>query len=191
MEFSETQKTVLRIAADYASERGLNELTIGQLAQATGMSKAGLHGAFGSKTDLQISTIQFAAEIFTKEVILPSKDLESGAKRISAFFNAWISYVDRKVFPGGCFFARVSMEGDSLPEPVNLEIRKRFQSFRNFVSTELGRNSRSRKSDLSAKELADQLLSLVMGYNWAVHSLKNPEMGKHIRELLNERLKIL
>lgn len=116
MEKNETQLEILRLAANYASLHGLNDLTIGKLATAAGMSKAGLHGSFGSKVDLQMSTIQFAAEIFTREVIQPIAKIDSGYKRVVAFCENWLSYVDRKVFPGGCFFGRISIEGASLPE---------------------------------------------------------------------------
>lgn len=189
MELTETQTTVLRLAANHASLHGLNDLTIGQLATMAGMSKAGLHGAFGSKEDLQMMTIRFAASIFAEEVITPALKIDSGRERVRNFVRGWLSYVDRKVFPGGCFFGRVSMEGGSLSDQVNTEIRKSFQSFRRLLSSEIARTKIS--ASLDPKTLADQLLALVVSYNWAVHSLHQAESGKNIRSLIEEKLKQL
>ncbi len=191
MEITQTQESILRLAADYASEHGLNDLTIGKLATAAGMSKAGLHGSFGSKIDLQLSTIRYAAEIFQQKVISPTRNVGSGVKRIDSFCNAWMSYIDRKVFPGGCFFGRVSMEGASLAENVNSDIRKRFQSFRKFISIEISKGIGTKKANSDSYDFADQLLALIVSYNWAVHSLRNAVAARHIRELVSERLRLI
>lgn len=188
MEKNETQLEILRLAANYASLHGLNDLTIGKLATAAGMSKAGLHGSFGSKVDLQMSTIQFAAEIFTHEVIQPIAKIDSGYKRVVAFCENWLSYVDRKVFPGGCFFGRISIEGASLPERIDAEIKRLFQTFRQFLKHEL---KKSKLSPAKSSELSDQLLALVISYNWAVHALNQPSAADHVRSLIFQKLEEL
>ncbi|EQA46093.1 transcriptional regulator, TetR family [Leptospira broomii serovar Hurstbridge str. 5399] len=188
MEKNETQLEILRLAANYASLHGLNDLTIGKLATAAGMSKAGLHGSFGSKVDLQMSTIQFAAEIFTREVIQPIAKIDSGYKRVVAFCENWLSYVDRKVFPGGCFFGRISIEGASLPERIDAEIKRLFQTFRQFLKHEL---KKSKLSPAKSSELSDQLLALVISYNWAVHALNQPSAADHVRSLIFQKLEEL
>ncbi|EPG75630.1 transcriptional regulator, TetR family [Leptospira fainei serovar Hurstbridge str. BUT 6] len=185
MEKNETQLEILQLAADYASQHGLNDLTIGKLAAAAGMSKAGLHGSFGSKVDLQMSTIHFAAEIFTREVLEPIAKIDSGYKRVIAFCENWLSYVDRKVFPGGCFFGRVSIEGASLPETIDAEIKRLFQSFQLFLKHEL---RKSKLSPAKSSELSDQLLALVISYNWAVHAINQPAAANHVRSLIFQKL---
>lgn len=180
------------MAADRASLHGLNDLTIGDLARTTGMSKAGLHGVFGSKTELQLATIHFAAEVFTREVIVPGRTLPAGAERIAGFVRGWLAYVDRKVFPGGCFFGRVSMEGSSLPDEVNAEIRALFDRFRDYIVRELrpadSAGSSRPAATKAAQKQADQLLGLIVSYNWAARSLGNAETANHIRALIEERL---
>src|ERR1700731_3622950 len=53
-----TRATILHIAARLATVEGLEGLSIGQLASATGLSKSGLYAHFGSKEELQLATIQ-------------------------------------------------------------------------------------------------------------------------------------
>ncbi len=190
MRKQDRQQEILRQAADWASLHGLNDLTIGKLAGATGMSKAGLHGSFGSKTELQLSTIRFAATIFTREVVLPARKAPPGPPRARAFCENWLAYVDRRVFPGGCFFGRVSMEGTSLPAEVNAAIQARFDQFRQFLAGELSGPRSGRKPVATALERADQFLALVVSYNWAVNALGNARTATSVRELLMERLQV-
>ena len=52
-----------------ASVEGLEGLSIGRLATELGVSKSGLFAHFGSKTDLQLATVDAAREIFLEQVI--------------------------------------------------------------------------------------------------------------------------
>lgn len=189
MEIADSRKKILAAAADYASLHGLNDLTIGKLAKSTGMSKAGLHGPFGSKEALQIETIRYAMGVFSEHVIQPARKKPSGTGRARAFCESWIQYVDGKVFPGGCFFGRVSMEGDSLSDTVNGEIRRLFNLFRRFMTAELSEERKGSKS--GGAEFADQVIALVVSYNWAMHSLKNRELASHVRKLIREKFATL
>ena len=47
-----------------ATVEGLDGLSIGRLAEHTGMSKSGLYAHFGSKEELQLATIDAASEMF-------------------------------------------------------------------------------------------------------------------------------
>ena len=56
-----TRQAILDVAASLATEEGLEPLSIGRLADATGMSKSGLFAHFGSKEELQLATVDHAA----------------------------------------------------------------------------------------------------------------------------------
>lgn len=113
-----TRQEILKSSVDIASAEGLEGLTIGRLANELGLSKSGLFAHFGSKEDLQIDTVQTAAEIFVAEIVEPTEDVENGLVKLSAMLDAWISYVERSVFRGGCFFFAVSAEMDDRPGKV-------------------------------------------------------------------------
>jgi hypothetical protein len=49
------RSAILRAAADLATVDGLEGLSIGNLAAATGISKSGLYAHFGSKQELQLA----------------------------------------------------------------------------------------------------------------------------------------
>ena len=112
-----SRSVILHTAARLATVEGLDGLTIGRLAAETGMSKSGLFAHFGSKEELQLATIGTAEEIFEEDVLRPALQ-EEGRARLEALCERFLSHVDRKVFPGGCFFASAAAELDTRPGPV-------------------------------------------------------------------------
>jgi AcrR family transcriptional regulator len=100
-----TKAAILHEAARLATVDGLDGLSIGGLSTAIGMSKSGLYAHFGSKEDLQLATIASARETFVAEVFVPAVAAPQGIRRLYAACDAFLSHIERGVFPGGCFFA--------------------------------------------------------------------------------------
>src|SRR5256885_231997 len=114
-----TRQAILAHAARVGSAEGLEAVSLQRLATDLGISKSGLFAHFGSKEELHMATIEAAARIFTDEVIRPALATPRGAGRVWALCNSWLSYLERGVFPGGCFFWAVAEEFDSRrPGPV-------------------------------------------------------------------------
>lgn len=113
-----TRQAILREAVDVASVEGLEGLSIGRLSAALGVSKSGLFAHFGSKQELQLETIDAAAELFEREIADAVQGLDSGLPRLLGLFDAWLAYFRHEVFRGGCFFTNVQAEFDARPGPV-------------------------------------------------------------------------
>jgi AcrR family transcriptional regulator len=114
-----TRAVILDQAARLATEVGLEGLSIGQLADATGMSKSGLYAHFGSKRDLQLATIEAARHTFVEEVMRPALGAPRGVERLLAMCSAYLSHIERRVFPGGCFFSAAAVGVGTRPGPVH------------------------------------------------------------------------
>jgi AcrR family transcriptional regulator len=106
---------ILNAAARLATTRGLEGLSIGDLAQHIGMSKSGLYAHFKSKEELELATIETAAEIFQSDVIDKVSESLRGLARVSALTDAFLQHLARRIFPGGCFFATVAAQLASHP----------------------------------------------------------------------------
>jgi AcrR family transcriptional regulator len=117
-----SRQTIVRAAADLATVHGLEGISIGDLAAQIGMSKSGLYAHFGSKQELQLATVETAQEIFENEVIDPTETIADPLERLKALCDRFLSYVERGVFPGGCFFASTAAEFDTHPGPVRDKI---------------------------------------------------------------------
>jgi AcrR family transcriptional regulator len=110
-----TERRILDAAVALATIEGLHGLTIGGLAAQIGMSKSGLYAHFGSKEELQLSVIRRARTIFTDEVLRPGLAHQPGKARLLSLTDAFLTYVERAVFPGGCFFAAAAADVGGRP----------------------------------------------------------------------------
>ena len=113
-----TRGAILRAAASLATVDGLEGLSIGKLAMAIGMSKSGLYAHFGSKQELQLTTVEEADRIFQEVVVQPALAARPGLARLVAVCEAYFDYLQRGTFPGGCFFAAAALEMGTRPGPV-------------------------------------------------------------------------
>jgi AcrR family transcriptional regulator len=114
----ETRAQILAAAVQQASEAGFESLTIGTLAERTGLSKSGLFAHFGSKRELQMAALDEAARQFTESVFLPALQAPRGVKRLRALFDNWISWPARAKLRGGCPIDAASREYDHQPGPM-------------------------------------------------------------------------
>jgi AcrR family transcriptional regulator len=111
----QSRRTILDAAARLATVRGLEGLSIGDLAEHIGMSKSGLYAHFKSKEELELATIDTAAEIFKSDVIQKVSPSVRGIARVNALTEAFLQHLLRRIFPGGCFFATVAAQLASQP----------------------------------------------------------------------------
>lgn len=113
-----THEAILDAAMALASIEGLSGLTIGRLARELGISKSGLFAHFRSKQRLQQETIEAARAVFEREVLGPGLDAPEGLPRLESLCEAYLSYLERGVFPGGCLFAQLLAEFDARTGPL-------------------------------------------------------------------------
>ena len=113
-----TRDAILRAAATMATVRGLDGLTIGNVATAVGMSRSDLRAYYGSKGDLQLATVTEAVRVFEAEVVQPALAAPAGLGQLVTVCEAFFAYLGRRTFPGGCFMASAALEMSSWPEPV-------------------------------------------------------------------------
>jgi AcrR family transcriptional regulator len=108
-----SRQAILDASARLASIEGLGGLSLGVLAARLGMSKSGLYAHFGSKEDLELAVVAHAGRVLDAEVLEPAALAPPGIARLVAHCEAYLSYLQREVFPGGCFFAAAAAEFDT------------------------------------------------------------------------------
>ncbi|MEH2169609.1 MAG: TetR/AcrR family transcriptional regulator [Nostoc sp.] len=173
----QTRQAVLRIAVDIASVEGLEGLSLGRLASELGKSKSGLFAHFGSMEDLQLATVDAAYVIFQNEVIDIALNGKSGLAAIWSLCNTWFSYIERKVFRGGCFFAGASAEFDSRPGLIRDKIAEIMNNWLSLL-TNLIRESQKMgeiEPNVDANQLAFEINALGLGANWAFQLFDEPK----------------
>jgi AcrR family transcriptional regulator len=163
-----TRAEILATGVRTASVDGLDGLTIGRLATELGMSKSGVLGHFGSKEELQLAVVDAAADIFGREVAERARGVEPGLPKLLAMCAAWVSYLERRVFPGGCFFTAAAAEFDDRPGRV----RDTIVGLASVWDRDLYRQARSAVADgdLPADTDADQLVFELSGVVLALNN---------------------
>jgi len=163
-----TRQAILLHAARVGSAEGLEAVSLQRLASDLGISKSGLFAHFGSKEELHLATIDAAAQIFTDEVIRPALAVPRGVGRVRALCDSWMSYLERGVFPGGCFFWAVAEEYDSRTHgPIRDSVLDKKNYWSYSLQRAVGEAQQAGEIDPSVdpEQLAWELDSLMGGAN--------------------------
>jgi AcrR family transcriptional regulator len=186
-----TRQAILLHAARVGSAEGLEAVSLQRLASDLGISKSGLFAHFGSKEELHLATIDAASQIFVDEVIRPALAEPRGVRRVMALCNSWMSYLERGVFPGGCFFWAVAEEFDSRrPGPVRDSIleKKAYWSYSLQRAVREAQQSGEIESEVDPEQLAWELDSLLGGANSGFKSGDGAKALERGRRAIRERL---
>jgi AcrR family transcriptional regulator len=185
-----TRNAILRAAASLATVEGLEGLSIGNLAAATGISKSGLYAHFGSKQELQLATVAEAERILTEEVVQPALAARPGLAQLAAACAAFLSYVQRRVFPGGCFFAATALEMGTRPGPVKDRIAAIQADFttllQSFAATAVERHELPPGED--PERLAFELHAILLGADTKFVLQDDPAVLNLARQIVDQRL---
>ncbi len=159
-----TRRAVLAEATSLATVYGLEGLSIGRLAELTGMSKSGLFAHFGSKENLQLAIVATAMKFSYLEFARPAMKAESPLERLWGLCDYFLNFVERQVFPGGCFFTAVTGEMNALPVPVREQIEKHQLGYLHLLTrcAEEAIQTGELKTPLEADQLGFELHALII-----------------------------
>jgi AcrR family transcriptional regulator len=185
-----TREAIVGRAVDVSSLEGLEGLTIGRLAGDLRMSKSGLLGHFGTKESLQLATLDAALRRFREEVWDRVDDEPPGLPRLLALCDAWISYLERGVFPGGCFLTAAAAEFDGREGPVREAVADALALWYRVLEAEVRTAAKAGQlpPDTDARAVALQLNALAMGANQAHQLLGDRRALRTARALMRDVL---
>lgn len=132
-----TRRTVAREAAMRATVSGLDSISVGGLAAATGVSKSGILTVFGSRENIQVAAVAEARRIYRERVVEPAWGAEPGRARLRALIESWVEYVRDDVFPGGCFIAATTSEYGHRDGPVADAVRRLAREWLDLLEADL------------------------------------------------------
>jgi len=177
----ETRAAILARAFELATVAGVSGLSIGRLAEATGLSKSGLFAHFGSKEALEVAVVEEASRQFVQDVMVPALRHPRGEPRVRALFDRWLAWGQR---PGGCFFVAASSELDDRTGPPRDAL---VQAIRDWID-ELSRAARIAiaeghfRADLDPEQFAFEEYGIMLGAHTFVRFLRDPSSLTRARE---------
>lgn len=113
-----TRKQVALSAADIATVSGLDSISMSKLSESTGFSKSGILTVFENREAIQLAAVKEARNTVVQHVIEPAWSKEPGLERLGEIIDNWFTYVDERVFSGGCFLASAAVEYAAQTGPV-------------------------------------------------------------------------
>jgi AcrR family transcriptional regulator len=185
-----SRRRVLELAARLASVEGLDGLSIGRLADAAGMPKSSVYVLFGSKEDLQLATVDSARASFIAEVVEPALAMPPGRGRLRGLCEGFLSYVERRVFPGGCFFVAASAELGGRDGRVRERVASYQQQWRDLLKQTA--NEAHQRGELPSgadpDQLAFELGTMLAGTNIIAVLHSDDTVIERARQAIQERL---
>jgi AcrR family transcriptional regulator len=166
-----TKQGILEVATAIASVEGLEGLTLGRIATDLAMSKSGLFAHFGSKEELQLATIEHARQIYVEQVILPGLAHSPGIATLHGLCDRYVALMERRVFPGGCFFAAAMAEFDARPGVVRDTIAALQRQWLDMLEGAARDGIRLGELDrrVDPIQLAFELEAAMLSANWYFH----------------------
>ncbi|MEV4383534.1 TetR/AcrR family transcriptional regulator [Streptosporangium sp. NPDC049644] len=181
-----TRDRIVATGVTKASSDGLHALTIGSLAEALGMSKAGVVGPFGSRAGLQSAVLAKAADMFVAAVVTPSMKAEPGLPRLRVLIDLWCGYLDGSPFPNGCFITAASCELDGRPGELRSLLLTTVTRWRAFLHEQIviARTAGDITATLDADDLVTTLTGIAMSADQEIQLLADATAAARARRLM-------
>jgi AcrR family transcriptional regulator len=169
----ETRQAILAKAFDLACVGGLAGLTIGRLAEHTGLSKSGLFAHFGSKEALEVAIVEEASRQFIESVMIPALRKPRGEPRVRELFERWLAWGHR---PGGCFFVAASAELDDRPGPARDALVRASKDWIDAIATaaSIARTEGHFAGATDPQQFAFDAYSIMLGSHFFDRFIKDP-----------------
>jgi AcrR family transcriptional regulator len=166
MKGRQTRAAILDAALALASHIGLEGLSIGALAEVTGMSKSGVFAHFGSREELQISVVREYHAKFEEEVFRPALNEPRGLPRLRALFDRWLKRVSVEI-DSGCIYISGAVEFDDRPGPVRDALVTMVQTWQQALERAI--RTAVSEGHLRADTDPEQVLFEIHGLILAIH----------------------
>jgi AcrR family transcriptional regulator len=179
----QTKSVIVAQSLDLASVVGLNGLSIGALAEHTGMSKSGLFAHFGSKEALQLAVLEAAEERFIDMVVRPASQAPRGIARIREIFERGFAWEKIWAGKGGCVFNASAPEFDDQPGPVRDRLVRAQRDWRETL-LRVARGAVQTgefRADLDCEQFAYELKAINLGYIHSSRLMRDPKAEAHAR----------
>ncbi len=171
----QTHAAILDAALGLASHMGLEGLSIGALAELTGMSKSGVFAHFGSREELQIAVVREYHARFEAEVFAPAMTAPRGLPRLRALFERWLRRVSQEI-DSGCIYISGAVEFDDRPGAVRDALAQMVQAWHRAMQRAIVQavEQGHLPPDTDAQQMLFEIHGLVLALHHDARFLRTP-----------------
>jgi AcrR family transcriptional regulator len=187
MKGRQTKATIVNAALGLASQIGLEGLSIGALAEVTGMSKSGVFAHFGSREELQISVIREYHDQFESEVFYPALSCARGLPRLQSLFDNWMQRTTTEI-DSGCIYISGAVEFDDRPGSVRDALASSVNTWQNALqrSVAQAQDEKHLTSKADPLQVAFEIHGLILALHYEARFLRNPGAADRARKGFSE-----
>ena len=158
----------------------MSGVTVGTLAERTGMSKSGLFAHFGSKDKLQIRLLERATEIAAESVVRPAMAVPEGLPRLVALVHNWLGWTQRAGLDGGCPVAAGLFELDDCEGPVRDRLLQMEQQWRALLGQLVKRAMALKhlRKDLDVDQFVWELCGIYLSHHASLRFVRDQKANK-------------
>ena len=170
-----TKAVIIDAALGLATHIGLEGLSIGALAEVTGMSKSGVFAHFGSREELQISVIREYHTRFEQEVFYPAMQAPRGVSRLRALFANWMKRTSIEI-DSGCIYISGAVEFDDRTGPVRDALANSVMTWQAAMKRAIQqcKECGEIRDDVSEDQMLFEIHGLILALHYEARFLKNP-----------------
>ncbi len=163
---AETRREIVENALQLFSVKGYHHTSINDLLDATGLTKGGLYGHFGSKEEIWAAAYERAVEIWRSIVFRDTREIANPLLRIQRVIEQDLrDYVGGRVFAGGCFFLNHLVELSGQSPAMAAQILRGFDGFAGLLARWLAEAQQKRMlvTEVDPREIADFIVVSLNG----------------------------
>lgn len=171
----QTKQAIVEAALALSSQVGLEGISIGAVAEATGRSKSGVFAHFGSREELQISVVREYFRQFEQEVFYPAMREPRGLPRLYALYDRWMNVVANEM-QFGCIFISGAVDFDDRPGPVRDTLAESVTIWLTAVVRAIAQAQQEGhiQRDADVHQIAYEVHGLILAVHYEARFLKKP-----------------
>jgi len=179
----QTKAAIVEAALGLASQIGLEGLSIGALAEITGMSKSGVFAHFGSREELQISVIREYHERFEQAVFYPALKAPRGLPRLQTLFDNWTTQTSAEI-DSGCIYISGAVDFDDRSGPVRDALVSTVTTWQTAVrrAVEQAQEEGHLTREADPMQVAFEIHGLILALHYEARFLKVPGAAERARQ---------
>jgi len=175
----QTRQHILAEGLLMATSKSLTDVTIGELAKASKLSKSGLYAHFGSKENLQVSIVDYASEIFRVKVVKDVSKALDPIDRLTALVYRWLNWYEGHA--KNCIFLSATIEFNERVGPVRDALHSQINRWVNYLEdiTDQAISNQSFRADADSQQFVYEVYSLFLGsqkYYWMSKETEEREL---------------
>ncbi|WP_440056618.1 TetR/AcrR family transcriptional regulator (plasmid) [Pseudoalteromonas sp. T1lg65] len=152
----------------FASQYGLAEVTIGNMAKRCSLSRTGLISHFENKEDMQMAILDYCEAQFFEHVVEPARDPDP-LVQLKKLFTIWAEWTQEKYNEAhmSCPFVKALVEFNChLESPIREKVTEQHNRLFAYIKHKISLciEAKQLTRDIDPQDLAYHLYSLYLGH---------------------------